>query len=377
VDNLSNEDKKVNKVKKRSEETISLQAKGQSNNFVKKLKRFKYYLIILVILTLLISTQFTFIALRVPGLYKTIHFYIIWSDHTMTETPLNNAPSKLFIYTRSDGPFGMGYDEVSSYSITHLGYRTFYATAKVRRFALRDQYGSAHPHPPDSSDNPVVKYLDNLNDGSTVTIYYQDGVYVEKPNIYLYSDIYLTDTVTISIPHGYATVTDPVVPLGSTISWDISLSPEGLFYEGEKIPWLFYELEVLTYPPKSDYGYSFEMKEESIAYNNIDYSFTDFRSLFKSELERIGLFPQESLDFVDWWFNDSMILFPEVGSYNLFLIENDWIEEELVLSTIHDYDELRLFFLCEKGEALELKAPSSIPCSTEGLILHEWGVIPT
>ena len=95
------------------------------------------------------------------------------------------------------------------------------------------------------------------------------------------------------------------------------------------------------------------------------------------ELERLGLFHQESLDFVDWWFNDSMILFPEMGSYNLYVVEDEWVENELVLSTTHDYEELRLFFVCEKGDPVDLVLPLSVPYSTEGLILHEWGVTPS
>ncbi|OLS15086.1 MAG: hypothetical protein RBG13Loki_1273 [Promethearchaeota archaeon CR_4] len=200
---------------------------------------------------------------------------------------------------------------------------------------------------------------------------------VKKPNIYLYSNVTVQDTIRIDVPNGRVVTSDPLAHHVNVVEWEVTITPDGMFYDNEQIPWLFYEAEIDNPAVSTNMGWYFERCNETITTNNVPYSIPQFVQLFAQELCRIGLFAKEAQDFVDYWFSLEHILVPEDGKYTLILADEMWVNSNLQLSTGQNYDVLRIFLVLNQvfAPVTVLAIPNATNTVTTGLILHEWGVI--
>ncbi len=86
---------------------------------------------------------------------------------------------------------------------------------------------------------PGSPYLININNSEA-----------RKPAIYLYHEEEVTfkETLLVTIPNGYATVTIPEIPLGPDITWNnFEVFPGSkIKYRGNDFSYLFYEESLLS-----------------------------------------------------------------------------------------------------------------------------------
>ncbi len=204
---------------------------------------------------------------------------------------------------------------------------------------------------------------------------YPEGV--RKPNIYLYSNTEIEDTIRIDVIDGKVVQSDPIAHKQDYVEWKVTVNPNGLFYGNARVPWLFYETAMKSRAEVVNNGWYFEKSGETIKYNNNSYPSANFPTIFMNELMRIGLFEKEARDFIEYWFSSENYLFPKDARYILRLADNNWIESHLVLSTHHTYETLRIFLVLDQvDEPVILPIiPSVSPNSNATLVLHEWGVI--
>ncbi len=200
---------------------------------------------------------------------------------------------------------------------------------------------------------------------------------ITKPNIYLYSNVEIEDTIRIDVIDGKVVQSDPFTHKQNYVEWNVTINPNGLFYGNAQIPWLFYETAMKSRAEVVNNGWYFEKSGETIKYDNNSYPATNFPAIFMNELIRIGLFENEARDFIEYWFSSENYQFPKDAKYILRLADNNWIESHLVLSTHHTYETLRIFLVLDQvDEPVILPIiPSVSPNSDASLVLHEWGLI--
>ncbi len=232
-------------------------------------------------------------------------------------------------------------------------------------------------------DDFTAVEIDKTKETNDLTIHYWiNFVTAYKPAIYLYNaeNIPFTDTLSISIPNGYATTTIPEIPLGKEIIWEnFEVYPESqILFSGEYYPYLFYEaiiedLDVLTF----ECGWIIQNSENIWKVNGE--MIGDLEHFFKDSLLDLGLFENEIADFIDYWFEEKPI-FTEEGTYILRQIPMNVINENFQLETTHSYSMNRIFFIFsyfpETINVPNLLSPEPMTSNVDtDYILHEWGII--
>ena len=238
-------------------------------------------------------------------------------------------------------------------------------------------------------DNITAIEIDKTKKTNDITIHFwKNLMLVMKPAVYFYNteNISFRETLSISIPNGYATTTIPEIPLGKEITWEnFEVYPESqILFNGEYYPYLFYEaiiegLDILTF----ECGWVIQKTDNIWKVNgkmignlgNIE----DLENFFKDSLLDLGLFENEIADFTEYWFEEKQI-FAEEGTYILRQIPMNVINENFQLETNHSYSMNRLFFTFTYFPETK-SIPNLLPLEPmtsnvdSDYILHEWGII--
>ena len=198
------------------------------------------------------------------------------------------------------------------------------------------------------------------------------------PFVYVYSQEEKDEEVTISFPYkGSFTETNSLEQTNteSKVSWSIKVKGSEMTYNGEHIKWLFYEGSGFK-PKITSQGWVIKCINGKLFFLNEEYSLSEFEKVFHKELVRIGLFEQEANDFIEYCISAYQI-FPNDGIYSLRLVDQSWLEENIVIETIHSYDRLRILILCEQVTSypdLILPFVDGYQKTKTGDVLHEWGI---
>ncbi|MHA1418289.1 MAG: hypothetical protein ACTSVO_09405 [Candidatus Heimdallarchaeaceae archaeon] len=211
----------------------------------------------------------------------------------------------------------------------------------------------------------------------------EDDFNVRKPAIYLYNinDETFTDSLSVYMPNGFATVTIPQIPLGSTISWNnFEIHPKSeIVYQNTVYSYLFYEAEITTKLELSDKGWCIEKDKSDYIFNSQHHTLFDFKSLLFDNLLNLGLFKVEVVDFIEYWFEINP-LFTEDGYHYLIQLENYWIENNFQINTGLEYSTNRIFFafiysdISLYYDLLQPPQENAVKRDSD-YILHEWGII--
>ncbi|MCE7748764.1 MAG: hypothetical protein GPJ51_10220 [Candidatus Heimdallarchaeota archaeon] len=204
-----------------------------------------------------------------------------------------------------------------------------------------------------------------------------------KPAIYLYNlqNEVFTETLSVYMPFGYATITIPEVELSDTIVWNsFEVFPESrILYENVFYPYLFYEANIYSDFGKLEYGWIIEKIADIYIINDKSFTKNQLLNYLSYALQDLGLFENEIDEFINYWFFEQELL-KEDGTHILQQMSSEWVNNNFQLSTIQTYSQLRLFFkyFYSEGTNLNLKIQnpiSNVMVSNTDYILHEWGVI--
>jgi hypothetical protein len=190
-----------------------------------------------------------------------------------------------------------------------------------------------------------------------------------------------TDSLSIHITNGVATITIPFVQLGSTISWNnLEVYPGSkIVYQNKTYTHLFYEAKIHSQACLSDRGWEIKKEKENyILYDN-QYKLHSLKDQLYLRLRNIGLYDNEVNDFIDFWFEVEP-LFTEDGYHYLVQYESSWIENNFQIETKQEYTTNRIFFAYIFSDTQLyydslLQPKSNILAGTTNFILHEWGII--
>ncbi len=179
----------------------------------------------------------------------------------------------------------------------------------------------------------------------------------DKPVIYLYPENMINVSVTLNIPNGYLTATDPTIGINGT--WAVIAEPNGkIIQNGTQYPYLFYET-------KAPWNLSLTTGWV-VSKNNI----TDW---FNATLPRMGLSYNETNDFMGYWDQN----LPIANYYLISLLNGSQLNKTSVLSiSPKPNTTIRVILVIQK-----LNAPVSIPepnltaQTRNGFTAVEWGVI--
>ncbi len=213
--------------------------------------------------------------------------------------------------------------------------------------------------------------------------YNEDEFIARAPAIYLYNinDETFTDSLSIYMPHGFATLTIPQIPMGATIVWnDLQIHPNSnIIYQNTVYPYLFYEAEITSKLELSDRGWCIEKDEGDYIFNSYHFELFDFKRELRNNLLGLGLYELEVAYFIEYWFETDP-LFTEDGYHYLIQLENHWIENNFQINTNLEYTTNRIFFAYIFSDTQLyydslLQPKSNILAGTTNFILHEWGII--
>jgi len=233
-------------------------------------------------------------------------------------------------------------------------------------------------------DNITIVWIDTTKEFHNVTIHYWQWVSsARKPAIYLYNlqnDVF-TETLSVHMPFGFATITIPEVELSDTIIWDsFEVFPGSqILYNDIFYPYLFYEAEIFSDFGKIDYGWVIKKIADIYIINDKSFTKNQLLNYLSYALLDLGLFENEIDEFINYWFFEQELL-KEDGTHILQQMSSEWVNNNFQLSTIQTYSQLRLFFkyFYSEGTNLNLKIQnpvSNVMVSNTDYILHEWGVI--
>ncbi len=203
-----------------------------------------------------------------------------------------------------------------------------------------------------------------------------------KPAIYLYNTVSLpfNDTLSVTFPHGSATLTIPEIPLGPVITWaKFTVFPNSqISFGGTTYPYLFYEAATSKIDVTAlQSGWVIQKSQGTWRINGQPVAVIE--DFFRDALQDLGLFEQEIADFVDYWFEERP-LFAEDGTYLLRQLPLAVINEHFKLATTRAYSTNRVFFTCsylaDPGFSYSLLPPRpTVSYATSPFLLHEWGII--
>ena len=151
-----------------------------------------------------------------------------------------------------------------------------------------------------------------------------------------------------------------------------------ILYDGEWYPYLFYDAEITGLDYSSfEHGWVIQSIDDTWQVNGDPIE--DLEGFFHMSLLELGLFENEVVDFVDYWFGD-LDLFAEEGTYILRQIPLDVINKNFILQTRHSYEITRIMFtfnyfpVVESFSSLLSPEPMTVD-SNSTYILHEWGLV--
>ncbi|MHA1201076.1 MAG: hypothetical protein ACTSQ4_00970 [Candidatus Heimdallarchaeaceae archaeon] len=213
--------------------------------------------------------------------------------------------------------------------------------------------------------------------------YNEDEFIARAPAIYLYNinDETFTDSLSVYMPNGFATITIPQIPLGVTIIWnDLEIHPDSkIIYQNTVYPYLYYEAEISSKLELSVRGLCIEKDQSDYIFNSHHFKLFDFRRVLSNNLLSLGLYELEVADFIEYWFETDP-LFTEDGYHYLIQLENNWIENNFQINTNLEYSTNRIFFAYIYSDislySNKLQSPhENVVTSNSDYILHEWGII--
>ncbi|MHA1418288.1 MAG: hypothetical protein ACTSU7_03610 [Candidatus Heimdallarchaeaceae archaeon] len=235
-------------------------------------------------------------------------------------------------------------------------------------------------------DNLTLVVVDKELSTNNITIHHWKNLFwnaARKPAIYLYNlngDVF-TDSLSIHIPNGFATITIPQIQLGCTISWNnLEIFPDSkIVYQNKIYTHLFYEAEIHAKSCLSNRGWEIKKEKENYVLNDNLYKLQTVKAQLYLQLRNIGLYDIEVIDFIDFWF-DVEPLFTDDGYHYLIQYENSWIESNFQIKTEQEYTTNRIFFAyifsyTQLYYNSLLQPKSNIQAGNPNFILHEWGII--
>ncbi len=235
-------------------------------------------------------------------------------------------------------------------------------------------------------DNLTLVVVDKELSTNNITIHHWINLFTSaarKPAIYLYNSNgeVFTDSLSIHITNGFATITIPFVHLGSTISWNnLEVYPGSkIVYQNKIYTHLFYEAEIHSQACLSNRGLEIKKEKENYFLDDNQYKLHSLKDQLYLQLRNIGLYDNEVTDFIDFWFEVEP-LFTEDGYHYLIQYENSWIENNFQIETKQEYTTNRIFFAYIFSDTQLyydslLQPKSNILAGTTNFILHEWGII--
>ncbi|MCK5305284.1 MAG: hypothetical protein KAJ72_08535, partial [Candidatus Heimdallarchaeota archaeon] len=158
-------------------------------------------------------------------------------------------------------------------------------------------------------DNLTLVVVNKEISTNNITIHHWKNLFwntARKPAIYLYNsngDVF-TDSLSIHIPNGFATITIPHVQLGSTISWNnLEVYPNSkIVYQNKIYTHLFYEAKIHSESCLSIRGWEIKKEKDNYILDDKQYKLHSLKDQLYMQLRNIGLFDNEVIDFIDFWF---------------------------------------------------------------------------
>ncbi len=269
------------------------------------------------------------------------------------------------------------------FNVTKINNSTYYGEIS---FEYRSDYWYAIRTPVSqaSFDNFTIVGIDLREETNNITVHHWKYTsLVLKPAIYLYSQdgTVFSDSLTVQIPNGFATLTIPEVEMSNSISWnDFQVYPESqILYQENYYNYLFYEAEIVTEYDNLVYGWVIKNMGDYFLIDDFVYSKTEVIQLIREELFRLGLYVNEVDDFIDYWFYEKGLL-DEEGTHILCQLSSMWIDYNFQLTTSNEYTTNRLFFkyffTSDKYFQYNILPPQlTLNEKNTNFILHEWGII--
>ena len=190
----------------------------------------------------------------------------------------------------------------------------------------------------------------------------KQSIHVRKPVVYCYSD----KPITVNLNYDFKSDLVFSYPEYNDGGWDIELDKEGVMYEGQNYPYLFWE-------GQTDH-LNYEFQENSVEGYFIK---TDtLISFLENTLIAYGLNQNERADFITFWGPEM------IGSPYAFVQfrEGDWYDTEIASLKVSHKPEsmLRLFMMYSPLEfeslgELDIQEPTIPPFKRGAFTIIEWG----
>lgn len=178
-----------------------------------------------------------------------------------------------------------------------------------------------------------------------------------KPVIYLYPESTLQVQVTVKIPKGRLTTTEPLIGAGN--GWNVTSQPNGKIIEdGESYPYLFYEASELW---TISINRGWVVQESNVT------------NWFNTTLPKMGLSTNETRDFVGYWSQH----LPNANYYLISLLNSTQLENVSDLNIIPKPNTtIRVMLVIQKlNNPITISAPNITTPERNGFTVVEWGVI--
>ena len=268
-------------------------------------------------------------------------------------------------------------------NVTKINNSTYYNETSFT-FRSDSLYFVRTPYTESFGDNLTCAYINISKASHNITLHHWSwSSNVRKPAIYLYNlqQTIFTESLSVYIPNGFATLTIPEVEMSQFISWNsFDVYPGSkILYEDEFYPYLFYEAGIFSDFSKPEFGWVIEKIDDIYILNGICYSRIQLLNYLSDALLDLGLYENEVAEFIDYWFFEQD-LFLDDGTHILQQLSTEWISFNFQLSTTKLYSQNRLFFKYyyskSRGLDINLKNPRNVLVSQNtNYILHEWGII--
>ncbi len=180
------------------------------------------------------------------------------------------------------------------------------------------------------------------------------GIYVRKPNIYIYPETDRQIKVKIYFPLG-GKVIESIPEYNS--GWNVFVTKDGLI--DDKFNYLFYES---SNPDRTQKENGWLIKKEGL------------KSFFEMNMKESGFNQSEINDFTDYWI-------PILIDYNYFEIYPQYktqMDKMIIINATPEADNVfRLIYLIKgrNDSNINLPAPTIETAKREGFHIIEWGVI--
>ena len=199
-----------------------------------------------------------------------------------------------------------------------------------------------------------------------------------KPAIYLYTPGEKKESLKLKVK-GKITTRIPWTDGIMSIVWDnLALKNGKIKSDNKEYDYLFYESENIA-PEHDDAGWILKRKDRHLYWNNEPINQEELPAIFTEILSKYGLFENEILDFIEYWFDEDIKIFfgKEDFNYGIIPISQEELDRIFSIGTDLEYPEyIRIQFLMKEiDEGQSLEEPEYPEIKRSKFALHEWGII--